>query len=68
MVSEPMGWTKSFLRYLKVGTTYNPDIVFIGYMSENIARNVNIFRPFYTGDGGHIYFHETTLPGQQTAS
>lgn len=46
------GLDQAFLRYLKVGTTYNPDIVFIGYMSENIARNVNIFRPFYTGDGG----------------
>ena len=47
---------QAFLRYLKVGTTYNPDIVFIGYMSENIARNVNIFRPFYTGDGGGFIF------------
>lgn len=42
------GLDQAYLRYLKVGTEYNPNIVFIGYLSENIARNVNVFRPFYS--------------------
>jgi hypothetical protein len=45
------GLDQAYLRYLQIGTEYNPHIVFIGYMSENIARNVNIFRPFY----GRLY-------------
>ena len=42
------GLDQAYLRYLKVGTEYNPQIVFIGFMSENIARSVNVFRAFYT--------------------
>lgn len=42
------GLDQAYLRYLQIGTEYHPHIVFIGYMSENIARNVNIFRAFYT--------------------
>ncbi len=42
------GLDQAYLRYLEVGTEYQPHIVLIGYMSENIARNVNVFRPFYT--------------------
>ena len=41
------GLDQAYLRFLKLGTTYNPNIVFIGYMSENIARNVNVYRAFY---------------------
>ena len=42
------GLDQAYLLYLRVGTEYSPNIVFIGYMSENIARNVNVFREFYT--------------------
>ncbi len=42
------GLDQAFLLYLRVGTEYSPNMVFIGYMSENIARNVNVFRAFYT--------------------
>ncbi len=42
------GLDQSYLRYLQEGTTYSPHIVFIGFMSENIERNVNVFRPFYS--------------------
>jgi hypothetical protein len=42
------GLDQAYLRYLEDGTSYNPHIVFIGYMSENIARGVNVFRPFYS--------------------
>jgi hypothetical protein len=42
------GLDQAYLRYLKVGADYRPHVVLIGYMSENIARNVNVFRPFYT--------------------
>src|SRR3989304_10349038 len=42
------GLDQAYFLYLRVGTEYSPKIVFIGYMSENIARNVNVFRAFYT--------------------
>ncbi len=35
------GLDQAYLRYLRHGTSYHPDVVFIGYMSENIARCVN---------------------------
>ena len=41
------GLDQSFLYYQKEGTRYQSHIVFIGFMSENICRNVNVFRPFY---------------------
>jgi hypothetical protein len=50
------GLDQAYLRYLQVGTGYNPHIVFIGYMSENIARNVNVFRPFYSASYGDVIF------------
>lgn len=53
---EAYGLDQAYLRYLKVGTEYNPHIVFIGYMSENIARNVNVFRPFYSTSYGDAIF------------
>ena len=44
------GLDQAYLRYLKVGAQYHPNIVFIGYMTENFERDVNVFRPFY-GNG-----------------
>lgn len=54
--SGAYGLDQAYLRYLKVGTEYNPHIVFIGYMSENIARNVNVFRAFYTHGYRNVIF------------
>lgn len=42
------GTDQAFLRYQKDGAKYRPDIVMIGFFSDNIYRNVNVFRPFYT--------------------
>lgn len=41
------GLDQAFLRYKEDGLSYNPNIVFIGYMTENIARSVSVYRPFY---------------------
>lgn len=41
------GLDQAFLRYRRDATRFNPDIVFIGFMPENIRRTVNVFRPFY---------------------
>ncbi len=41
------GTDQSYLRFLEDGLPYNSDIVIIGFMAENIFRNVNVFRPFY---------------------
>jgi hypothetical protein len=42
------GLDQAYLRYLQVGADYHPQVVFIGYMTENLARDVNVFRGFYT--------------------
>lgn len=39
--------SQGFLRYRREGVRYHPDLVLIGFMSENINRMVNEFRPFY---------------------
>ena len=46
------GLDQAYLRYIKEGISAGSHIVFIGYMSENIERHVNAFRPFYNEDGG----------------
>jgi len=42
------GLDQAYLRYLLDGVLFNSDIVVIGFMSENIYRNLNVFRPFYS--------------------
>lgn len=44
---DAYGLDQAYLRYLKLGKKYQPDIVIIGFMPENLKRNVNTFRPFY---------------------
>lgn len=46
------GTDQSYLRYLEEGSQYNSHIVLIGFMSENIYRNVNAYRPFYYPNTG----------------
>lgn len=41
------GTDQAFLRYQTQGAAYHPQIVIIGFEEENVARNVNRFRPFY---------------------
>ncbi|MFC1665472.1 hypothetical protein ACFL17_07575 [Pseudomonadota bacterium] len=41
------GLDQAYLRYLEDGRQFKSHLVFIGYMSENINRNVNTYRPFY---------------------
>jgi hypothetical protein len=41
------GLDQAFLRYLKERGAARPQLVIIGYLSENICRNVSVFRPFY---------------------
>ena len=38
---------QAFLRYQQLGPRFHPQIVLIGFMSENISRVVNAYRPFY---------------------
>lgn len=41
------GTDQAWLRYREKGKDYDADIVLIGFMVENINRNVNAFVPFY---------------------
>ena len=40
------GLDQAYLRYLNDGRRYQPDIVLIGFMTENFFRTVNTYRPF----------------------
>jgi len=41
------GLDQAYLRYSRLGADFHPHIVFIGYMTENLARDVNVYRGFY---------------------
>jgi hypothetical protein len=41
------GLDQAFLRYLQERGSATPQVVIIGYLAENICRNVSVFRPFY---------------------
>jgi hypothetical protein len=41
------GPDQAFLRYRREGPAMHPHVVLIGFMSENVGRMVNTFRPFY---------------------
>ena len=42
------GLDQAYLRYSGLGADFHPHIVFIGYMTENLARDVNVYRGFYS--------------------
>jgi len=42
------GLDQALLRYEQDGVKYASHIIFLGFMSENIYRNVSVFRPFYS--------------------
>lgn len=46
------GTDQAWLRYKVQGAKYYPDVVLIGFMVEDIRRNVNRFRPFYSLNTG----------------
>lgn len=45
------GMDQAYLRWDKSGRPYRPNIVILGLRTENIRRNVNLFRPFYADSG-----------------
>ncbi|MEO0565742.1 MAG: SGNH/GDSL hydrolase family protein, partial [Chloroflexota bacterium] len=49
------GTDQAYLRWQSIGQTFRPDIVILGFMPENIMRNVNIFRPVYLPNANFIY-------------
>jgi hypothetical protein len=46
------GPDQAYIRYLEEGKVFKTDYVAIGYMSENIARILNVYRPFYMPNTG----------------
>lgn len=41
------GVDQAYLRYRELGARFSPQIVLIGFMSADISRHVNTFRPFF---------------------
>ncbi|RMD93563.1 MAG: hypothetical protein D6813_03905, partial [Calditrichaeota bacterium] len=48
------GTDQALLRYKRDGQLFHPYLVIIGYMIENIRRNVNVYRPIYEHNTGGI--------------
>ena len=46
------GLDQAYLRFLEHGSKYESNLVLIGFMTENINRNRNRFRPFYSRNTG----------------
>ncbi len=46
------GTDQAYLRYLRDGKAFKPNIVLIGMMVENVQRNVTAYRPAYNHDAG----------------
>lgn len=46
------GVDQAYLRYLEEGRAFAPDVVLIGFISENVNRHVSQYRPFYMTEGG----------------
>lgn len=46
------GMDQAYLRYLKRNSQLGAEIIFIGFLTENIFRHVNSFRPFYVPGTG----------------
>ncbi len=46
------GLDQAYIRYLNEGIALSPDIVVIGFMTENINRIVNVYRPYYLKQTG----------------
>ncbi len=42
---------QALLRYEEEGKHFNPRIVLMGFMTENLRRHVNVYRPFLYRDG-----------------
>lgn len=48
------GTDQALLRYEKDGRPFNPHVVFIGFLLENIRRNVSRYRPAYEHNTGGL--------------
>jgi len=58
------GLDQAFLRYQREGRPAHPQIVVIGFLSENIFRNVSVFRPFYRPPSQLPFAKPRYLPGE----
>lgn len=59
------GLDQAFLRYQRDGRASHPQVVVIGFMSENICRDVSVFRPFYSPASLLPFAKPRYLPGEQ---
>jgi hypothetical protein len=48
------GLAQAYVRYGELGSQFDSDYVFIGYMTNNIQRTINVFRPFLFAETGVV--------------
>ena len=58
------GTDQAWLRYRRDGKPFHPDVVLIGFMLENIRRNVNRYRPVYEHISGGLGVKPRFIAGQ----
>lgn len=49
------GTDQAYLRWQALGAGYAPDIVVVGFLPENMLRNVNVIRPIYLPNANMLY-------------
>ncbi|HOO77111.1 MAG TPA: SGNH/GDSL hydrolase family protein [bacterium] len=49
------GVGQAYLRWLRDGTAFHPDIAVFGFQPENMRRTVNVFRQLYSRSTGMIF-------------
>jgi hypothetical protein len=58
------GLDQAFLRYQRDGRANHPQVVVISFMSENIYRDLSVFRPFYLPTSLLPFAKPRYLPGE----
>ena len=48
------GLDQALLRYVRDGAAKSPHVVLLGVITDDVLRGVNVFRPFFAPDTGHV--------------
>ena len=48
------GLDQALLRYERDGAAKSPHVVLLGVITDDVLRGVNVFRPFFAPDTGHV--------------
>lgn len=61
------GMDQAYLRWAKSGASFNPAVVIFGFQPENVKRNLNLLRYFYTHSEDEIPFTKPRFIAEQNS-